>query len=221
VKSAILLRDDRDVHLRGQLRTHRDTEWTTGQPSGTPNPSERPHLGGPEPPDGRLRGTLPAQGRPRGRLASLVGAALGAWLGLLTGLVPGLLLPDVSLLPALLGGLLMGAGAGAALGLVVHWATGRRDPAAGALLGRAATGPGSADARLHGGPRELVLTEAEARTVAHLLGMPVFVDQLTDLAAGPLICKCCGSPSQPARRTAGAGMPMPERVHAPAHRSWH
>lgn len=58
--------------------------------------------------------------------AASVGAGLGAWLGLLSGLVPALLLPGAPWLPMSLGGLLIGAVAGAALGFVTHWATGER-----------------------------------------------------------------------------------------------
>jgi hypothetical protein len=59
------------------------------------------------------------------RRAALVGAGLGGWLGLLIGLVLALL-PGAPHAAALLGGPLMGATAGAVMGLLVHWATDAR-----------------------------------------------------------------------------------------------
>jgi hypothetical protein len=57
--------------------------------------------------------------------ATLIGAGLGGWLGLIGGLVLALFVAGPVVL---MGGPLIGAGAGAVMGFITYWATdGRRD----------------------------------------------------------------------------------------------
>jgi hypothetical protein len=141
MRSAALLggadREDRDVRLPGHFKTYRDAKAPTDRPPGTAS----------------------ASGRPTIRRAGLVGAALGAWLGMLTVLLVGVLLPGVTWLPMLLSGLAIGASAGGALGLVTHWAVGRRDYPSSPDPRRALVRSGAAEARgLRSGPRGLERT---------------------------------------------------------------
>lgn len=63
--------------------------------------------------------------------AGFLGAVLGAWLGVLAGLLLALFLPTVAWLPTLLGGMLVGAAAGAGIGLLTYLSTERRRGVAG------------------------------------------------------------------------------------------
>jgi hypothetical protein len=69
--------------------------------------------------------------RTMGRSA-LIGAAMGAWLGLVAGLVLAVFVAGAVWLTLLIGGLLIGAAAGAVLGFLTHWATDGRRYFAGA-----------------------------------------------------------------------------------------
>lgn len=141
MQAATLLRGaDRDVARPDNFKIDAEGEWTLDVPPGKE----------PEP------------GRPSGRRAALLGAALGTWLGTLTGLLVGVLLPGVPWLPTLLGGLLIGAASGGALGLLIHWTIGRHD-AASFLGSRRADQSRSAEAQ--GGP------QAVERTVLPRLGV--------------------------------------------------
>lgn len=67
--------------------------------------------------------------------AALAGAGSGAWIGLFVGLLVGLFTTGPTWLGLVLGGLLLGALWGAALGFFAHWATrGQRDFASRSAL---------------------------------------------------------------------------------------
>lgn len=116
-------RSDDDVYQLGEFLSDRDAERMVDRLSDAGFPVERVTVVGTE-----LRSVEQVTGRLTGRRASLLGAALGGWLGMVTGLLSGLLIPGAVWLDMFVGGLLIGASAGALVGFITHWATdGRRD----------------------------------------------------------------------------------------------
>jgi hypothetical protein len=88
--------------------------------------------------------------------AALAGAGAGAWFGVFLGLLVGLFTTGPTWVGLLLGGLLIGAAWGAALGFFAHWATGgRRDF--------------SSERGLVAGRYEVVVADAEAEQARTLI----------------------------------------------------
>jgi mRNA-degrading endonuclease toxin of MazEF toxin-antitoxin module len=118
--------DDR-FHRLGEFTSYREAEHMVDRLSDAGFPVARVRTV-----DTRMHSVEQRTGRLAKVRATLIGAGLGAWLGLVTGLVTGLPLAlsgaGLVWLTAMLGGPLIGAVFGAALGFITYWATdGRRD----------------------------------------------------------------------------------------------
>ena len=115
-----------EVRRLGEFATYRDAERMVDGLSDAGFPVERVRIVGIGP-----SSVEPERGRVTGMRAGFLGAALGAWLGMLAGLLLALFLPTVAWLPMLLGGVLVGAAAGAGIGLLTYSGTDRRRDFAG------------------------------------------------------------------------------------------
>ncbi|WP_225260287.1 general stress protein [Jidongwangia harbinensis] len=122
----MILRTDRTddhVYRLGEFMSYRDAERVVDRLSDVGFPVERVRIVGTG-----LHSVEQVMGRLTKTRSTLLGAALGAWLGMLTGLLLGLFVAGAAWPAMTLGGLLIGAAAGAVVGFVNHWATdGRRD----------------------------------------------------------------------------------------------
>ena len=120
---------DRAYRL-GEFTSYRDAEKMVDRLSDVGFPVERVRIVG-----AGLQTVERVTGRAATGQATLIGAGLGGWLGLVTGLVLALFVAGPAWPAVLVGGPLIGAAAGAVMGLLAHWATdGRRDFAGTTVL---------------------------------------------------------------------------------------